>query len=262
VRRCPGVHVHPGGDDDGAGRWSAATCAHASPRGLWARPATGGGALARVRTGGADRDVIWTGADRPLSHAYHMCMPSPRPASLHSPSNSGLCPLPSPSRGDSREIDHSMMRFGNDPFVGGTRPQMALNKTCDRTLMLPGSTTTHEKGPAFLRAQATRYNALERAGREVVFGLVPRACDRTGPGSLPAPRPVASFRREVEHARQPLERRVSRQPQRGGRCGLDLVCTRCADWMFISRVLRPVGWSLIRPGKRARGARTSRRVAR
>ena len=39
---------------------------------------------------------------------------------------------------------------------------------------------------------------------------------------------MASFLREVEHARQPLELRVSRQPQRGGRCGLDSVFTRCA----------------------------------
>jgi len=38
-----------------------------------------------------------------------------------------------------------------------------------------------------------------------------RACDRTGPGYLPAPRTVASFLREAEHARQPLFLRVSRQ---------------------------------------------------
>src|SRR5262249_25151777 len=79
-------------------------------------------------------------------------------------------------------------------------------------LSCPRGTMTHEKGSAPLHAWATRYNALQRAGREVVFGLVPRACDRTGPGYLPAPRTVASFLGEVKHARQPLLLRVSRQP--------------------------------------------------
>jgi hypothetical protein len=35
---------------------------------------------------------------------------------------------------------------------GAIIPQMASNEHCDRTLMLPGSTTTHEQEPAFLRA--------------------------------------------------------------------------------------------------------------
>jgi len=37
---------------------------------------------------------------------------------------------------------------------------------------------THEKESALLHAWATRDHALGRAGREVVCGLVPRACDR------------------------------------------------------------------------------------
>ena len=92
----------------------------------------------------------------------------------------------------------------------------------------PRGTTTHEKGSALCPAWVTRYNALGMAGREVVFGLVPRACDRTGPGYLPAPRTVASFLREVKHARQPLFLRVSRQPPQCREVSMDVVFPQCA----------------------------------
>src|SRR5437764_8005041 len=69
---------------------------------------------------------------------------------------------------------------------------------------------------------------LVRTGRQVVFGLVPRACDRTGPGYLPAPRTVARFLQEVEHARQPLSLRVSRQSLDAWRDEMDVVFFRCA----------------------------------
>src|SRR5262249_59040958 len=91
-------------------------------------------------------------------------------------------------------------------------PQITSNENLRQNSHAPRGTTTHEKDPALLHTSVTRYNALQRAGREVVFGLVPRACDRTGPGYLPAPRTVASFLGEVKHARQPLLLRVSRQP--------------------------------------------------
>src|SRR2546430_17110356 len=94
--------------------------------------------------------------------------------------------------------------------------------------MLPGSTTTQEKKPALYPVRGTRYNALGMAGREVVFGLVPRACDRTGPGYLPAPRTVARFLQEVEHARQPLSLRVSRQSLDAWRDEMDVAFFRCA----------------------------------
>ena len=69
-----------------------------------------------------------------------------------------------------------------------------------------------------------RYTALGRAGREVVFGLVPRAFDSTGPGV-----PAGSMNcGQLPPGSPPLLLMVSRQPQRGGRCGMDVVLTRCA----------------------------------
>ena len=47
---------------------------------------------------------------------------------------------------------------------------------------------------------------LQKAGREVVFYLVPRACRGVGPGYLKAPPTVASFRPEAAHATATLSR--------------------------------------------------------
>src|SRR5215471_49180 len=107
-------------------------------------------------------------------------------------------------------------------------PQMASKENLRQNSHAPRGTTAHEKGSALCPVWGTLYNALGMAGREVVFGLVPRACDRTGPGYLPAPRTVASFLREVKHARQPLLLRVSRQPLACGEVwqgrGVSTVC--------------------------------------
>src|SRR5215813_84311 len=130
VRRRPCVNVNTGGGDEGAGCGSSAACSHASQRGFWVRPAKGLGSLARVLTGLANGNVVWSGADRPLSHAHHTSMPSHRQASINSASESGSCPILSPSGGDGREIYHSRMRFGNYPFVGGTRPLQLIFMGC------------------------------------------------------------------------------------------------------------------------------------
>src|SRR5262249_55450132 len=106
---------------------------------------------------------------------------------------------------------------------------LTLRRFLQHNCHAPRGTTTHEKRPALLCAWAIRYNALSRVGREVVFGLVPRACDTTGPGYLLAPPTVASFPREVEHARQPLALRVSRQPS---------TCVEMSDGRGVSPMCR------------------------
>ena len=69
---------------------------------------------------------------------------------------------------------------------------------------------------------------LQRAGSEVVFYLVPRACRGVGPGYPKAPHTVASFRLEAEHATETLSKWISHQPAAYEGCIMDVVFPHCA----------------------------------
>src|SRR5438128_4206890 len=89
------------------------------------RPAKGVGSLERFLMGAVGGRVIGHVMGRLRSHPPYR--PYRSVPGHSSPSSSRFwerpsCPTSSPSQGDGREIYHSGIRFGNYPFVAGTRP--------------------------------------------------------------------------------------------------------------------------------------------
>jgi hypothetical protein len=125
------------------------------------RPTKALGSLARVLMGLASRDVFRAGTDRLVNHAHHTSIPSQSQASINSASESGWCPISSPSGGDGREIYHPMMRFGNYPFVGGTRPDFRRNYGRARegnVVIIHRMTSGHARVMLTQRAQAAMFS--------------------------------------------------------------------------------------------------------